>query len=170
MPAGVEVTVPAPVPFLLTVTVIGGGITLNVAVTVAVVDTTQRPAPAQPPPFQPVKTEPASVVAVNVTRVPPEYVPVQVSAAINPSWGRGNGARSRAIFIDGDRERSRRREIKGCRNGGGGRHGTATGPATPTAAPSGEHRPRAWCRRQCHGGSTREAFVTVTPAIDPGWS
>jgi hypothetical protein len=71
MPVGFDVTVPAPVPFLLTVTVIGGGITLNVAVTVAVVDTIQRPAPAQPPPFQLVKTEPASAAAVNVTRVPP---------------------------------------------------------------------------------------------------
>ena len=78
-------TVPAPVPFLLTVTVIGGGITLNVAVTVAVVDTIQRPAPAQPPPFQPVKTEPASVVAVNVTRVPPGYVPVQSTPQVIPA-------------------------------------------------------------------------------------
>jgi hypothetical protein len=57
--------------------VIGGGITLNVAVTVAVVDTTQRPAPAQPPPFQPVKTELASAAAVNATRVPPGKVSVQ---------------------------------------------------------------------------------------------
>ena len=72
MPAGFEVTVPAPLPFLLTVTVIcWGGIALKVAVTVALVDTTQAPAPAQPPPFQPVKTEPASVVVVNVTRDPP---------------------------------------------------------------------------------------------------
>jgi hypothetical protein len=71
MSTGVDVTVPAPVPFLLIVTVIGGGITLKVAVTGAVADTTQEPAPAQPPPFQPVKTEPGSVVAVNVTLVPP---------------------------------------------------------------------------------------------------
>ena len=79
-------TVPAPVPFLLTVTVIGcGGITVKVAVTVALVDTTQVPAPAQPPPFQPVKTEPASAVAVNVTRVPPGYVPVQSPPQVIPA-------------------------------------------------------------------------------------
>jgi hypothetical protein len=71
IPAGLDVTVPAPVPFLLTVTTIGCGTTEKVAVTVAVVDATQVPAPAQPPPFQPVKTEPASAVAVNVTFVPP---------------------------------------------------------------------------------------------------
>ncbi len=72
MPAGVDVTVPAPVPFLLTVTVIcWGDITLKVAVTVALADTTQAPAPAQPPPFQPVKTEPASDVAVKVILDPP---------------------------------------------------------------------------------------------------
>jgi hypothetical protein len=71
IPVGFDVTVPLPVPFLLTVTVIGGGITVKVAVTVVLVDTTQVPAPAQPPPFQPVKTEPASAMVVNVTFVPP---------------------------------------------------------------------------------------------------
>ncbi len=171
MPVGFDVTVPAPVPFLLTVTVIGwGGITVKVAVTVALVDATQAPAPAQPPPFQPVKTEPASAAAVNVTRVPPGYVPVQSPPQVIPAGVRGDRACSRAILIDGNRERGRRRKIKCRRDGGGGRHDTGTGSATPTAAPSGEQRPSAWRRRQCDGGSTRESFVTVTPAIDPGWS
>ncbi len=79
-------TVPAPVPFLLTVTVIGcGGITVKVAVTVALADTTQAPAPAQLPPFHPVNTEPASAVAVNVTVVPPGYVPVQSPPQVIPA-------------------------------------------------------------------------------------
>ena len=64
---------------------IGGGITVKVAVTVALVDTTQAPAPAQPPPFQPVKTEPASAVAVNATVVPPGYVSVQSPPQVIPA-------------------------------------------------------------------------------------
>ena len=55
------------------------------SVTVAVVDTIQRPAPAQPPPFQPVKTEPASVAAVNVTLDPLGYVPVQTPPQVIPA-------------------------------------------------------------------------------------
>ena len=63
---------PAPVPFLLTVTVNGAGAgRLNVAVTVAVVDTTQVPVPLHPPPLHPANRDPALGVAVNVTVVPP---------------------------------------------------------------------------------------------------
>lgn len=39
----------------------------NVAVTEAAVLTTQAPVPVQPPPFQPVKVDPLSAVAVSVT-------------------------------------------------------------------------------------------------------
>jgi hypothetical protein len=44
---------------------------LKVAVTVAVVDTTQLPIPLHPPPLHPVNTDPAPAVAVKVTVVPP---------------------------------------------------------------------------------------------------
>ena len=50
MPAGFEVTEPVPVPALLMVTVnVGGGNMSKVAVTVALLDTTQGPVPEQAP-------------------------------------------------------------------------------------------------------------------------
>ena len=70
IPAGVLVTVPLPVPALLTVRAKVG--TSNVAVTVVAADivTVQELAPEQPPPLQPVKIEPDAGVAVSVTAVP----------------------------------------------------------------------------------------------------
>ena len=70
IPAGVLVTVPLPVPALLTVRANVG--TSNVAMTVVVAFkvTVQGPVPVQPPPLQPVKVEPAAGVAVSVTVVP----------------------------------------------------------------------------------------------------
>ena len=73
MPVGLEVTVPEPVPVLETVSVyVAGGTVLKVAVTVvaAVTVTWQVPVPAQPPPDQPAKVEPAVAAAVRVTDVP----------------------------------------------------------------------------------------------------
>src|SRR5438552_4135686 len=69
IPAGVLVTVPLPVPALLTVRATVG---VKVAVTVvaAVRVTLHTPVPVQPPPLQPVKTEPLAGVAVSVTTVP----------------------------------------------------------------------------------------------------
>src|SRR5262249_42056279 len=67
------VTVPSPVPALLTVSVAaGGGPASKVAITPmsAVSGTRQGAAPLQPPPDQPPKTEPAVTVAVRVTVVP----------------------------------------------------------------------------------------------------
>jgi hypothetical protein len=69
IPAGLDVTVPVPVPVLLTVNakVCKG----NVAVTfcTALMVTTQVPVPEHPPPLQPWNVEPAAGVAVRVTTV-----------------------------------------------------------------------------------------------------
>src|SRR5206468_6756942 len=68
-PAGLLVTVPLPVPALLTVRAKVG---VKVAVTVVAAETvtTHAPAPLHPPPLQPVKVELAPGVAVSVTTVP----------------------------------------------------------------------------------------------------
>ncbi len=70
IPAGFEVTVPVPVPVLLTVR--GNVCTLKVAATVvaALMVTTQEPVPEQPPPLQPAKVDPPAGLAVSVTDVP----------------------------------------------------------------------------------------------------
>src|SRR5882724_5991776 len=70
MPAGLLVTVPAPAPALLTVSV--KVCRANVAVTeaAALSVTVQGPVPEQPPPLQPVKVELASGVALKVMAVP----------------------------------------------------------------------------------------------------
>ncbi len=69
IPAGELVTVPLPVPAVLTVR---AKVWLKVAVTVVVADmlTVQEPVPEQPPPLQPPKVEPGSGVAVRATAVP----------------------------------------------------------------------------------------------------
>src|SRR5437867_7480032 len=77
MPAGVLVTIPAPVPALETVSAKVG---VNVAVTAvaAVRVTAQGPVPVQMPPLQPVKTDPVAGVAVSVTTVPLTKLAVQM--------------------------------------------------------------------------------------------
>src|SRR5204863_4903684 len=69
MPAGVLVTVPAPVPALETVSV-KTGVKVAVTAVAAVRVTVHVPVPAQVPPLQPVKTDPAAGVAASVTIVP----------------------------------------------------------------------------------------------------
>ena len=71
MPVGVLVTVPLPVPALLTMSVADDDVA-NVAVTVvaAVTVTVQGPEPVHPPPLQPLKVDPVAGVAVRVTTVP----------------------------------------------------------------------------------------------------
>ena len=70
IPAGLELTEPVPVPDFETVSV--SVINVNCAVTdiAPVIETTQVPAPEQPPPDHPVKVEPVDGVAVKVTEVP----------------------------------------------------------------------------------------------------
>jgi hypothetical protein len=70
IPAGTLVTVPLPVPALVTVRTIPGTSKIAVTVVAAAIITVHEPVPEQPPPFQPVKVEPAAGVAVNVTAVP----------------------------------------------------------------------------------------------------
>jgi hypothetical protein len=69
IPAGLLVTVPVPVPVLLTDSV-GGTAKLAVTVVAAFSVTLQVPVPEQPPPLQPEKVEPAAGAAVRVTTVP----------------------------------------------------------------------------------------------------
>src|SRR2546430_17702704 len=78
MSPGMLVTVPAPAPLGVTVSVKIGA---KVAVTVVAADivTVQGPVPVQPPPLQPRKTEPALGVAVSTTTVPLAKLAVQVA-------------------------------------------------------------------------------------------
>ena len=70
MPAGELVTVPVPVPDLLTVSEYADAGS-NIAVTdcALFIVTTQAPVPLHPPPLQPVKLDPAAGVADSVTAV-----------------------------------------------------------------------------------------------------
>lgn len=87
MPAGLLVTVPAPVPFLFTVTRYVG-VVVNVAVTVtaaAGMVKVQGLALAQPAkPVQPPNAAPASAVAVSVTVLPLSTLAVQVAPQVMP--------------------------------------------------------------------------------------
>ncbi len=64
IPTGDDVTVPAPVPALITDS--GYVFSVNVAVTVvaAITETAHGPVPRQPPPLQPVNVEPTAGAAV----------------------------------------------------------------------------------------------------------
>src|SRR5438552_1416454 len=85
IPAGELVTVPLPVPALLTVSAKLGS--LKVAVTVVAVETvtTQVPVPEHPPPLQPLKVEPAAGLAVSVTAVPLAKLAEQVAPQVMPA-------------------------------------------------------------------------------------
>src|SRR5205814_1699813 len=78
------VTAPLPVPALLTVSVKVG---VKVAVTVVAAETvtTHDPVPAQPPPLQPLKVEPAAGAAVSVTAVPLAKLAVHVAPQVIPA-------------------------------------------------------------------------------------
>ncbi len=71
MPAGVDVTVPAPLPALVTVAAKLPAVPLNVAVTLraAVIDVVQVPVPVHAP-LHPANVEPLAAAAVSVTDVP----------------------------------------------------------------------------------------------------
>ena len=71
MPAGVLLTVPLPVPALLTVRPTCDALKVAVTDALEVMVTVQVPVPVQPPPLQPAKLEPVAAVAVRVTGVPP---------------------------------------------------------------------------------------------------
>ena len=69
-PAGELVTVPLPLPALVTVSVKGDRAKVAVTEAAAFMVTVQAPVPEQPPPLQPVNVEPAAGAAVRVTTVP----------------------------------------------------------------------------------------------------
>jgi hypothetical protein len=69
IPAGALVTVPPPVPVLLTVSAKLWSAKVAVTVCAPLIVTVQEPVPVQPP-LQPVKVEPAAGAAVRVTTVP----------------------------------------------------------------------------------------------------
>ena len=92
MPAGALVTVPLPVPPLLTVRVRGCRSKVAVTVVAALRVTVQAPVPAQPPPLQPAKVEPAAGVAVRVTTVPLAKLLGATRAAIDARRRAGDGA------------------------------------------------------------------------------
>src|SRR2546422_3209271 len=85
MPAGELVTVPLPVPALLTVSARLGRLKVAVTVVAAETVTVQAPVPEQPPPVQPVKGEPAAAVAVSVTAVPLGKLAEQVAPQVMPA-------------------------------------------------------------------------------------
>src|SRR5207249_577708 len=85
IPAGELVTVPLPVPALLTVSAKLGRLKVAVTVVAAESVTVQAPVPEHPPPVQPVKVEPATVVAVNVTAVPLVKLAEQVAPQVIPA-------------------------------------------------------------------------------------
>ena len=86
MPVGVLVTVPEPVPALVTVRVKVDPPVVKVAVTVWawVIDTTHDPVPVHAP-DQPVKVAPRPGLAVNVTDVPEAYDSVQSVPQLIPA-------------------------------------------------------------------------------------
>ncbi len=86
IPAGELVTVPEPVPALLTVSVgCGDDVKFAVTVVLELSVTWQVPVPEQPPPDQPVKVEPAVGLAVRVTGVPEANCALQVEPQLIPA-------------------------------------------------------------------------------------
>src|SRR5437870_1208879 len=85
MPAGELVTVPLPLPALLTVSAKVGGVKVAVTVVAAETVTTQVPGPQHPPPLQPLKVEPVAGIAVSVTAVPLAKLAEQVAPQVIPA-------------------------------------------------------------------------------------
>src|SRR3989475_4666882 len=87
MPAGLLVTVPAPVPALETVSVKVCRVKVAATVVAAESVTVQAPVPEHPPPLQPPKIEPIAGAAVSVTAVPVGELAEQVAPQLMPTRG-----------------------------------------------------------------------------------
>ena len=85
MPAGADVTVPAPVPALVTDSANGASAKSAVTVVAAVTVTVHEPVPVQPPPLQPLKIEPPAGAADSVTIAPWVMVSVQSAPQLMPA-------------------------------------------------------------------------------------
>src|SRR5213596_1955879 len=85
IPAGELVTVPLPLPALLTVSAKLGRLKVAVTVVAAETVTTQVPVPEHPPPLQPLKVEPMAGLAVSVTAVPLVKLAEQVAPQVIPA-------------------------------------------------------------------------------------
>src|SRR5437016_2584324 len=85
IPTGALVTVPLPVPALLTVSATVGRAKVAVTVVAAMRVTVQVPVPEQPPPLQPVKVEPAAGVALRVITVPLAKLAMHVAPQLIPA-------------------------------------------------------------------------------------
>src|SRR5207249_5639438 len=85
IPTGALVTVPLPVPALLTVRVKVCSVKVAVTVVAAESVTTHDPVPEQPPPVQPVKVEPAAGAAVSVPTVPLAKLAEPVAPQVIPT-------------------------------------------------------------------------------------
>jgi hypothetical protein len=70
MPAGDELTVPVPLPFLVTSSRYVLSVKVAVTFLAWVIETVQVPVPVQPPPDQAVKVDPVPGVAVRTTSSP----------------------------------------------------------------------------------------------------
>jgi hypothetical protein len=81
------VTVPAPVPAFVTLSVNVAAVVLKVAVTLraAVIDVVQVPVPVHTPPLQPANVEPLAAAAVSVTDVPLAKLALQVVPQFTPA-------------------------------------------------------------------------------------
>src|SRR5207247_631336 len=89
IPTGALVTVPLPVPALLTVSAKLGRLKVAVTVVAAETVTVHDPVPVHPPPLQPLKIEPAAGVAVSVTAVPLAKLAAPVAPQLMPARARG---------------------------------------------------------------------------------
>src|SRR5438046_1785759 len=84
IPTGALVTVPLPVPALLTVSAKLGRLKAAVTDVAAETVTVHAPVPVHPPPLQPLKIEPAAGAAVSVTAVPLGKLAAQVAPQVMP--------------------------------------------------------------------------------------
>src|SRR5690606_14146428 len=83
MPAGLEITLPMPVPWRITCRVWGWPVKVAMTWRSSVMDTVQLPMPLQAPP-QPLKVEPVDAMALSVTLPPSGKLSVQSPPQFTP--------------------------------------------------------------------------------------